>query len=311
MGFSFAYGALQLLSLGTFATGSLLLAALFVYDIYMVFYTPMMVTVAKGLDIPAKLVFPRPGKGELAMLGLGDVVLPGVMVALALRFDLWAAYYHRRQSRPPVDGQPGARAEYRKVTGHWGTKFWTSPLLYPLTGFPHTLASTTANTTPSPSFPKRYFSAALGGYTLGLLTTLVAMVLSDHPQPALLYLVPGVVGALWLTAVIRGEVNLLWGYSEIEEQDTDEKQKKKKREGEISDAKAKDEPAHEEKKERGEALLGYFGLPTRSETGGEDGEDGGGEKKKKEPRFGLWLELPPSLSVSSSEGEGAESRKGK
>lgn len=39
MGFGFAYGALQLLSPTTFWTGSLILNALFFYDIYFVFYT--------------------------------------------------------------------------------------------------------------------------------------------------------------------------------------------------------------------------------------------------------------------------------
>jgi minor histocompatibility antigen H13 len=39
MGFGFSYGALQLMSPTTFATGSLILGALFVYDIYFVFFT--------------------------------------------------------------------------------------------------------------------------------------------------------------------------------------------------------------------------------------------------------------------------------
>lgn len=39
MGFGFSYGALQLMSPTTFATGSLILGALFFYDIYFVFFT--------------------------------------------------------------------------------------------------------------------------------------------------------------------------------------------------------------------------------------------------------------------------------
>jgi minor histocompatibility antigen H13 len=39
LGFGFSYGALQLMSPTTFATGSLILSALFFYDIYFVFYT--------------------------------------------------------------------------------------------------------------------------------------------------------------------------------------------------------------------------------------------------------------------------------
>lgn len=39
LGFGFSYGALQLMSPTTFATGSMILSALFFYDIYFVFYT--------------------------------------------------------------------------------------------------------------------------------------------------------------------------------------------------------------------------------------------------------------------------------
>jgi minor histocompatibility antigen H13 len=53
-----------------------------------------MVTVAKNLDGPIKLLFPRTlipseetGKIELSLLGLGDIVIPGFFLALLLRFD--------------------------------------------------------------------------------------------------------------------------------------------------------------------------------------------------------------------------------
>jgi len=53
-----------------------------------------MVTVAKSFDGPIKLLFPRvlavPAasiKGEFSLLGLGDIVIPGLFVALLLRFD--------------------------------------------------------------------------------------------------------------------------------------------------------------------------------------------------------------------------------
>lgn len=70
-------------------TGSV---GLFVYDIFWVFFTPVMVSVAKSFDAPIKLLFPRPRgiadeKTLFSMLGLGDIVLPGVFVALLLRYD--------------------------------------------------------------------------------------------------------------------------------------------------------------------------------------------------------------------------------
>ena len=51
-GFAVSYSALQLMSPTTFATGSLILGSLFCYDIWAVFFTPLMVTVAKNLDQP-------------------------------------------------------------------------------------------------------------------------------------------------------------------------------------------------------------------------------------------------------------------
>ncbi|KAI4113250.1 MAG: hypothetical protein LQ338_008210, partial [Usnochroma carphineum] len=105
LGFAFAYNALQLISPTTSSTGTLVLASLFLYDIYFVFYTPLMVTVATSLDIPAKLLFPRPpgpdgdpAKQHLSMLGLGDVVLPGMMIGFALRLDLYMHYLKQQKS---------------------------------------------------------------------------------------------------------------------------------------------------------------------------------------------------------------------
>jgi len=91
-GISFCIQALERMSLGSFKVGAILLVGLFFYDIFWVFGTDVMVTVAKSFDGPIKLLFPRvlPGvevKGEFSLLGLGDIVIPGLFVALLLRFD--------------------------------------------------------------------------------------------------------------------------------------------------------------------------------------------------------------------------------
>jgi len=51
-----------------------------------------MVTVAKSFDAPIKLLFPRQFATETtklahSMLGLGDIVIPGIFIALLLRYD--------------------------------------------------------------------------------------------------------------------------------------------------------------------------------------------------------------------------------
>jgi minor histocompatibility antigen H13 len=207
MGFGFCYGTLQIMSPTTFWTGSLVLMGLFVYDIVMVFYTyvslnlpylewrnltfisPLMITVATSLDVPIKLVFPGPKRGS--MLGLGDVVLPGIMIALALRFDLYLHYLRQKQAtRPKYTPAPSP-----------GDLFWAKKSLLPTS---HTAGS----------FKHTYFSASLVGYIFGMLVTLVVLNIWNHAQPALLYLVPGVLIAIWGTALVRGEVKEMWKYTE-------------------------------------------------------------------------------------------------
>ena len=233
LGFSFAYNALQIMSPTTAWTGTLILMALFIYDIYFVFFTPLMVTVATNIDIPAKLLFPRPvgpnqdqSKRSLSMLGLGDIVLPGIIIGYALRFDLYL-FYLRKQVRQvtgdatvPEDAEdkkaserkPDAelgivKAKWLPATGSWGERFWTS---YRGNEVPEALQGVI--------FPKTYFYATLFGYTIGMTITLGILQVYSNAQPALLYLVPGTLGALWGTALIKGDIRTLWEYSEAEEE---------------------------------------------------------------------------------------------
>ena len=94
LGFAFAVNGIELLHLNNVVTGCILLGGLFFYDIFWVFGTNVMVTVAKSFEAPIKLVFPQDflEKGldadNFAMLGLGDIVIPGIFIALLLRFDI-------------------------------------------------------------------------------------------------------------------------------------------------------------------------------------------------------------------------------
>jgi len=94
LGFAFAVNGIELLHLNNVVTGCILLGGLFFYDIFWVFGTNVMVTVAKSFEAPIKLVFPQDflEKGldadNFAMLGLGDIVIPGIFIALLLRLDI-------------------------------------------------------------------------------------------------------------------------------------------------------------------------------------------------------------------------------
>jgi minor histocompatibility antigen H13 len=90
LGLAFSIQGISLISLGSYKVGCILLSGLFFYDIFWVFGTEVMVTVAKSFDAPVKLLFPKNLFAEelqFSMLGLGDIVIPGIFIALLLRFD--------------------------------------------------------------------------------------------------------------------------------------------------------------------------------------------------------------------------------
>jgi minor histocompatibility antigen H13 len=177
-----------------------------------------MVTVATKLDVPIKLTFQGPAM-KASMLGLGDIVVPGMFIGLALRFDHFMHYYRRQKYEPvelttvtqaePTDAvvttkevqRIVVKAEYVKPQGQWGNWFWTR--------------STSATPAVKASaFSKPYFLAAMLGYFVAMVATLLILLIFNHAQPALLYLVPGVVFAVWMTGAIRGELREMWLYTE-------------------------------------------------------------------------------------------------
>uniref|UniRef100_A0A4W3GF56 Histocompatibility (minor) 13 n=1 Tax=Callorhinchus milii TaxID=7868 RepID=A0A4W3GF56_CALMI len=93
-GLAFSLNGVELLHLNNVSTGCILLGGLFIYDVFWVFGTNVMVTVARSFEAPIKLVFPQDflekglAASNFAMLGLGDIVIPGIFIALLLRFDV-------------------------------------------------------------------------------------------------------------------------------------------------------------------------------------------------------------------------------
>ncbi|KAI9257919.1 signal peptide peptidase-domain-containing protein [Sporodiniella umbellata] len=75
--------AIQLFSLDSFRTGFLLTSGLCVYDLLWVFYPPLQAL--DSLDLPVRLVWPE--DGGFARLGLGNMIIPGLLIALGLHYD--------------------------------------------------------------------------------------------------------------------------------------------------------------------------------------------------------------------------------
>ncbi len=215
---SLSLNAITLIELDSFVTGSIVLGGLFLYDIFWVFGTEVMVSVARNFDAPIKIVWPKnfPAllhallsssssaenawglkreaisaiRWQFTMLGLGDIVMPGIFVALALRYD-----------------------QHRAATAKPSIKF----------------------TRRFTSFPKPYFTATFIAYIAGLATTMAVMHVFKAAQPALLYLSPACVGAVALQSFLRGEVKDVWswqdGGDDEEEKEKKEDKKAKKSEG--------------------------------------------------------------------------------
>lgn len=243
----------------------------------------MMVTVAKSLDVPIKLVFPRPaapdappGASSHAMLGLGDVVLPGIMIGLALRFDLYFFYLRKQTKAAPSSSSTEAassdpenggekelaqKAKYVPLTNHTAESFWT-----------HSLSGRPLVPGLSTSFPKPYFTASIIGYVVGMLATLGVMQVFNHAQPALLYLVPSVLISLWGTALVRSEIKEMWDFSEAVEEEAAAGENKKKGQKSFFSA---------EKQERqAKRLEKAVGRLVKRDEGGEADEHGQHDKMK-------------------------------
>ncbi|CAG8500360.1 819_t:CDS:10 [Paraglomus occultum] len=165
LGLSFAFNGIQMLSLDSFKTGVVLLSGLFLYDIFWVFGTEVMVSVAKSFDAPVKVLWPKHlfGLGsdiavetpQFTMLGLGDIVIPGIFVALCLRLD---------------------HALYLKEN---------------------------PNAHKNSKYPTVYFKSCLASYIVGLVTTIIVMHTFKAAQPALLYLSPACILSVFITGSIK------------------------------------------------------------------------------------------------------------
>lgn len=191
LAFIFCVQGLQSLFIGNFKNGFVLLVLLFFYDIFFVFGTDVMLTVAKGIEAPIKLMFPKDYSGEkpqYSILGLGDLIIPGVFVSLCLRYDVLRTIDQEKLADLIEEERDNKAKETNAVVKYLREKAIEAP--------------------------KTYFYAVNVGYLLAIIATIVVMLVFEHGQPALLYLVPGCIGTVVGTALVKGEFNELWTFSE-------------------------------------------------------------------------------------------------
>jgi minor histocompatibility antigen H13 len=190
-------------------------AALFVYDIMMVFGTKpllgvgIMQDVALKIEGPILLMFPRglhDGVMRFSKLGLGDICFPGAFISMLLRYDA----FRGKVWRPPTDSLTPPELKELEALG----KDEEAPPGLP-GGLPRSL-----------SFATPYFGAGMAFYVLALCVTIVVMLVFEHPQPALLYLSPACIIALFGTALVVGDVAGVLAYSEEDHPQPEEATKK-------------------------------------------------------------------------------------
>ncbi|KAJ1664162.1 hypothetical protein EV178_004374 [Coemansia sp. RSA 1646] len=208
-GLALSLSAINMIRLDSFKSGMIMLAGLFVYDIFWVFGTEVMVSVAKNFEAPIKVVAPKTlwpddGKLQFTMLGLGDIIVPGVFVALCLRFD---------------------RQRYLDSIGYAKDKRLPAVLKGRHRGF---------------RFPMPYFCACLAAYVAGLTTTIVVMHVFKAAQPALLYLSPACILSVVSMALVRGELGIVFAYNE----ESDKKKDSDTKEHEGDDESKSKKPVH-------------------------------------------------------------------
>ncbi|XP_033725447.1 signal peptide peptidase-like 2B [Pecten maximus] len=171
LGVTFCINILRIIQMPNLKICGALLMALFVYDIFFVFITPLitksgksiMVDVATGgssttgEQLPMVFEVPRLTPSPLnvcdlpmSLLGFGDVIIPGLLIGFNHGIDL--------------------KVQSKKI----------------------------------------YFTVAVIGYGVGLLFTFAALYFMETGQPALLYLVPCTLVPTMVIGCCRREFKLLW-----------------------------------------------------------------------------------------------------
>jgi minor histocompatibility antigen H13 len=161
---------------------------------------------------------------EFSLLGLGDVAIPGLLVALMLRYDASRATDLRGRANAAADAFMEIFATERdaleagvenRLDGDGDGDFEADGYRSGIgkrAGDAAVLAYDEAGDTsggtisiPSSLSGRAFFSASLSAYLIGLLVAISANLLTGEGQPALVYLVPVTLGVVAYTAINRGE----------------------------------------------------------------------------------------------------------
>ncbi|KAL3778195.1 hypothetical protein ACHAW5_003961, partial [Stephanodiscus triporus] len=214
---------LGLVHIRTIMIATIVLTLLFVYDVFFVLISPyifgtsVMVDVATGnpsdvdpsfcekyptnpgcrgslAPLPMMLAIPwfNDYRGGFSMVGLGDIVLPGLLVSFAARFDAARELVTKCSQISNVRIGEGVSGE----TNDSGDGA-SSRCRYHFGRICKALFS-------------GYFGPLVVAYAVGLLVTYISVWMTKKGQPALLYIVPACLGTIFFLGWRRRELSELW-----------------------------------------------------------------------------------------------------
>jgi len=207
-GLAFAVNGIEFLQLNKIVNGCILLGGLFFYDIFWVFGTNVMVTVAKSFDAPIKR------KVESTFFKLYFKIIKIFFSSdFSTRLD-WA--WHLRWK------VCSSRSRRHRNTWHF---YCSSPQIRHEVSF-FNLISFSLITLKDLIWPlnlslnrnrKTYFYSCFIAYILALFCTIFVMHVFKHAQPALLYIVPLCLVVPLTVALIQGDLKSMFTYRDHED----------------------------------------------------------------------------------------------
>ena len=234
LGCSLAVTAVQVSPVPTFPIGAVLLMGLFLYDIFWVFGTDVMVTVATSVDGPIKIVLPKniltEFWGPATLLGLGDIIVPGFLITFMAHFSVYgskaaeatkarlqeamtkAKYANNVNVMNAADSSKKdtgcKQCGYRGLSKEEEKKAMEAEMA--LYAKRMTLLRREVRGGGGSYF---YLYLCLVAYVASLVHTMYIMVVFQHAQPALLYIVPYVLVAILLGALVKGDLSALFSWT--------------------------------------------------------------------------------------------------
>eukprot|EP00956_Cyclotella_meneghiniana_P024267 scaffold48541_cov63-Cyclotella_meneghiniana.AAC.2 len=228
-----------IIHINTIMVGTILLVLVFFYDIFFVFLSPyifgtsVMNDVATGgttqgaalfcykypsdsrcsgsqSPLPMMLVFPwvLDYRNGFSMIGLGDIVLPGLLISFAARYD-GAKFLTRKVSevsssgRARGDNTDAGEGNDSNGVGASGDMEYT-----PTVTRKQALMGSVTNF--FKSLKKGYFGPMMVAYAVGLTAAYGAVYGMQMGQPVLLYLVPACLGTMIVLGLRKRQLSDLW-----------------------------------------------------------------------------------------------------